>query len=129
METFCMPLHEIRDRFTRSEVFMIGWRSQEQHFHFKKKMKNPSKDGNSYGIGDRRRYGPNDIIPDGLPEKFYAQDVIRDENDIDPVTGLGRVKASPGEVNLSQVTGAEALKYMASIGMPFPVMRNLVPKR
>jgi hypothetical protein len=123
METFCMPLHEIRERFTRSELFMIGWRSQEQHYHFKRKMKSPSKDGANYAAGERRqRYGPNDIIPQGLPEKFFASETVLDKTRIDPKTGLPRVIASPGEVNLSQVTGPEAVKYMASIGMKFPMI-------
>jgi hypothetical protein len=82
-------------------------------------MKDVKTDSNQ--IGDRRdRYSSTDIIPEGLPDKFYATEVVKDK--------FGKVMASPGEVNLSQVTGEEARKYMASIGMPFPVMRNVVPR-
>jgi len=122
METFTMPLHEIQERFTKSELFMMAWRSQEQHYHLKKKM--PKRDSENYeyedvagrrnAIGMRHRYSSTDIIPEGTPERFYAQDVIRDER--------GKVKASPGEINLSQVTGEEARKYMAALGIRFPVM-------
>jgi len=121
METFSLPLHEINDRFTKSELYMVAWRSQEQHFHFKRKF--PKKDGGEVTYsegGKRRRYGPNDVIPEGLPDKFYAQDVVRDKK--------GKVMASPGEINLSQVSGQEAKRYMAAIGMPFPEIRSVQPK-
>jgi hypothetical protein len=121
METFCLPLHEIEARFTRSELYMVAWRSQEQHFHFKRKMDKHETTRENVTTGNRRRYGPNDIIPEGLPEKFYAQGIVRDK--------FGKVMASPGEINLSQVTGQEAKKYMAAIGMPFPEMVNVVPRR
>lgn len=118
METFCLPLHEINDRFTKSELYIVAWRSQEQHYHLKKRMKHTD---NAYPkVGDRRRYGANDIIPEGLPDKFYAKDIVRDK--------FGKVMASPGEINLSQVTGEEARRYMSSIGMPFPEMRNVVAR-
>lgn len=98
-----MPLHEINERFTKSELFMMGWRSQEQHFHFKNRMKKfdkPRGDGRQFNPPDKRnRYGSYDVIPENLPEHFYNED---------------------GEVDLSKVTGREAKRYMASIGMPFP---------
>jgi len=122
METFCLPLHEIEARFTRSELFIMGWRSQEQHYHMKRKMakyEKPESESGSRGVS-RHRYGPGDKIPEGLPEKFFAPDTVRDK--------FGKVMASPGEVNLSQVTGEEARRYMAAIGMPFPEMRNVVPR-
>lgn len=99
METFTMPLHEINERFTRSELFMVAWRSQEQHFNLKKRMKKYDKPGSN--VGDRSRYGSTDIIPDELPESFYNDE---------------------GEIDLSKVTGNQARKYMANLGIPFPVI-------
>jgi hypothetical protein len=133
METFSMPLHEIEERFTKSEIYMLAWRSQEQHHHFKKKMKdvdkgNPRQPRHAEGGVSRHKYASGDEIPEGLPEKFYAQEVIRDSR-INPKTGEGYVIATPGEINLSQVTGAEARRYMAAIGMPFPEIRNVIPKQ
>lgn len=113
METFLLPLHEVNERFTKSELYIVAWRSQEQHHHLKKKMKD-AKTENTQSKERRTRYGPYDQIPDGLPDEFYAQDTVKDK--------FGKVMASPGEVNLSQVTGDKARKYMASIGMPFPEM-------
>jgi hypothetical protein len=118
-----MPIHEINERFTKSELYMMAWRSQEQHFHFKRKMKGYDKKGRS-SSGDGYNYGSDAIIPEGLPDKFYAQEVIRDPNRIDPKTGRARVIATPGEINLSQVTGDEAVKYMASLGIHFPMMQG-----
>lgn len=105
METFAMPLSELKERFTKSELFMIGWRSQEQHFHFKKRMKKIDKgrgtESHTEEGGYKKRYGSLDIIPENLPDRFFNED---------------------GEVDLSRVTGREALKYMELQGMPFPVM-------
>lgn len=117
-----MPIHEINERFTKSEIYMMAWRSQEQHHHFKKKMKGHDKGrSRSSEDGGRYNYGSDAVIPEGLPDKFFAQEIIRDKH--------GKIIATPGELNLSQVTGTEARKYMATIGMPFPEIRSVVPRR
>ncbi len=102
METFCLPIHEINERFTKSELFIVAWRSQEQHNHMKKRMAKPEGSGQGEYVVSRRRYGANDILPDNLPEKFFNEE---------------------GEVDLSRVTGSEARKYMAAVGIHFPEIR------
>lgn len=96
-----MPLGEIRERFTTSEVVLMGWRSQEQAVQFKKRSggsKGKQKgDSESYR---QQKYGAGDVIPDGLPDEFFNAE---------------------GEVDLSKVTGREARKYMSLIGINLPV--------
>lgn len=110
METFCLPMREIGERFTKSELYMIAWRSQEQHHHIMLKMKKWNKGRQSHEVSDDSgvgsRYGANDIIPEGLPDHFYNKN---------------------GEVDLSQVTGKEAFKYMSALGIPFPVINTGKP--
>jgi len=99
-----MPLHEIHERFTRSELFLMAWRSQEQNFNLNKRIKkyeNRSHEG--YVSNEHPHYGANDIIPEGLPSHFFNEE---------------------GEVDLSRVTGMEARKYMQAIGIPMPVMNT-----
>lgn len=103
METFCLPIHEVHERFTRSEIYMMAWRSQEQHHHMMERMDDIKKPKGEapQRQGRRSRYGADDIIPEGLPDHFFNKN---------------------GEVDLSQVTGKEAMQYMSSIGMHFPIM-------
>lgn len=53
-------------------------------------------------VGRRKQYGG--AVPSGLPAKFY-----------DPKTG---------EIDLRKVTGDEARKYFALLGMPLPVIQR-----
>lgn len=107
METFQIPLREIRKKFTTSELVLMAWRSQEQHFHFKSKIKTDEVAEKKKGV-----YGMDDIIPADLPEEFFAKEDIYDKR--------GNLVARKGEVILSQVTGAQAKQYMAALGIPFP---------
>ena len=38
---FHLPLREINERFTKSELFISAWRSQEVSYQMRKKMKSP----------------------------------------------------------------------------------------
>lgn len=112
MEMFCLPLEEIRDRFTLSEIALMGWRSQEQVFKMKRKMDRNRTDWES------QDYEPTEMpktknrskpkkkkeydghVPEGLPERFYDEE---------------------GEVNLSKVKLQDALKYLNGQGFKFPM--------
>jgi hypothetical protein len=102
MEMFCMPFGEIEERFTKSELVFMGWRSQEQHWSFKKKMKHMKREGSQEEYADaprKSKYTADDVIPEGLPDEFFNEE---------------------GEVDLSRVTGQQAKQYFAKMGMPFP---------
>ena len=122
METFQLPLREIRKKFTTSELVLMAWRSQEQHFHFKNKIKTDETEEDETEVqeeGTMKKkkhgiYGPNDHIPADLPEKFYAKEDIYDAR--------GKLVARKGEIVLSQVTGEEAKRYFACLNIPFPDM-------
>jgi hypothetical protein len=98
VETFQLPLREIKERFTWSEVVLMGWRSQEQVHQLKKKT--PKGIGAHAGDGKpRKHYSPGEI-PDNLPDRFFNEE---------------------GEVDLRQVTGRDAVQYLAAIGLKVPV--------
>lgn len=103
MEEFKAPMREIEERFTRSELVLLAWRSQEMHHNFKKKRSMyedlPDNEAEVQG-GKRRKTYPDGIGPEGMPDKFY------DAN---------------GDFNLSLVTGEEARRYFAErLGIPMP---------
>jgi len=89
----------------------MGWRSQEQHWHLKKKFppKKEEEEGEESprlpvpGGSKRKRYTDDVMIPEGLPDRFFNEE---------------------GEVDLRLVTGEEARKYFGSLGMDLPIMNT-----
>jgi hypothetical protein len=119
METFCLPWHEIEERFTRSEIVLMGWRSSEQAYNWKRKLKskphmeeysNDNETVRSQAGKFRKNY--DGIGPEKMPDEFFAQQTIKDER--------GRVIAHEGDFNLGQVKGEQARRYMESLGIPLP---------
>lgn len=82
---------------------------------FKKKMKKyDSDDSSGRRPSGKKRKRYDGIGPDGMPDKFFAQEEIRDSS--------GRLIASPGDFNLAQVQGEDARRYFSSLGLPMPDM-------
>ena len=127
METFHSSLEEIRDRFTWSEIVLMGWRSQEQVYKMKLRMDKGREDDEDDERSDYEEDEPAKIeikekkplvkkkakkkkskkqydgfVPEGLPDRFYDED---------------------GDVNLSKVELKDALKYLNGMGFRFPVKR------
>ncbi len=96
METFSLPLREIRSRFTWSEIVMLGWRSAEQTHHLKSK----SPSGGWKESGKPRKKYMQGEIPENLPDRFFNEE---------------------GEVDLRQVTGRDAVQYLAAVGLNVPL--------
>ena len=111
-----MPLEEIREKFTLSEMVILAWRSQEQYWQMKnrmgdepkkkkRKVKNDSKDKKEErDAGGRIRY--DDELVDNLPDEWFNEE---------------------GELDLRQVPGPMAVKYMNArskeLGLPlFPMI-------
>jgi len=93
MEMFGLPLGEIREQFTFSEMVLLGWRSQEQSYHMKKKM------GTSNGKTRHENKEESVEVPAGIPEKYYNED---------------------GEVDHRKMTLKESIAYMDAIGIHLP---------
>jgi hypothetical protein len=95
IEMFGMSKRELDAKFTKSELFILAWRSQEQSWKLEESM---HKNGNqSPAKGHHHVEG----TPAGLPDKFFNKE---------------------GEVDLRQVTGREAYKYFSAMGLKFPIM-------
>lgn len=94
---FGLSKREIEKKFTRSEMMLLAWRSQETAFQLKSSSEVP---GAGAEVANRKRYSDAQI-PEGLPDRFFNKD---------------------GEVDLRQVTGEEAYRYLSSMGIKLPVM-------
>lgn len=100
IETFQAPLHEIEERFTKSELAIVAWSSQEQSEHLRQRMKKSEDEGKvQYGTPPNAKIPPGTTVPENLPAKFFN---------------------AQGELDLSGVTGVEAWKYMQAIGVKLP---------
>lgn len=101
VETFQMPLREIRERFTWSEIVLLGWRSAEQAHQLKDKTPANLRNTRTKAGGKKpRKHYEHGEIPDNLPDRFFNEE---------------------GEVDLSKVTGRDAVKYLQAIGINVPV--------
>jgi hypothetical protein len=93
---FGLSKREMEAKFRRSELIIMAWRSQEVSASLKMKT-----DGTDQPpVGKKRKTYSDAQVPRNLPDKFYNKD---------------------GEVDLRQVTGAEAYKYMMSQGVKLPI--------
>lgn len=88
-------MYEIEERFTKSELGIVSWRSQETYHQMSVKMK---KNAPPMVPGVQTQKG---IIPEGLPKKFFNAE---------------------GEVDLRQVTGVEAWNFMRAQGITLPMI-------
>lgn len=107
MEVFQLPLREIQEKFCKSELVLMGWRSQEQSYKMRLKLDRPSEEEESVEQSvieePRRRRGKKTYydadVPEGLPDRLYNEE---------------------GEVDLSKGTLKDAVKYMNAIGIKIP---------
>lgn len=110
MDTFKLPMREIRKKYTRSELALMAWDSREKSANLSKryrsgrKLKDKADDGildvgpNNGVIETKDSYELPDEINNGvaIPKRFIDKD---------------------GEINLSKVTGPEAVRYLRAIGI------------
>jgi hypothetical protein len=102
MEMFTMSKREIEAKFTRSEMVLLAWRSQELSYQMEQKTKGIG--GGSQGAtSGKRRNNYAGQLPDDLPDHFFNAD---------------------GELDLRQVTGKEAHKLLSSMGIILPVIQR-----
>lgn len=94
---FGLSKREMEKKFTRSEMALLAWRSQE----ISASMDKIKTEGKEEGAASPKKRKVHDAqIPEGLPDRFFNEE---------------------GELDLRNVTGEEAHKYMSSIGIQLPV--------
>lgn len=146
METFHLPLRELAIRFTRSELAIVAWRSQEQYWQFKRKTANLDS-GREYEeelqqeeepVDDEISYSGKPVDVDAIYQAIEGKTKKKKEK----VLKLGRKKKkvysgkvpqnlpdrfynAEGDIDLRQVSGDDAFRYFAKIGMPLPVINRI----
>jgi hypothetical protein len=99
MEMFALSKRELEAKFTKSEMVLLAWRSQETSYLMDQSIKEGSSEETTVSKKKRSVEG----APADLPDHFFNED---------------------GEVDLRRVTGQEAYKYMQSIGIQLPIMKR-----
>ena len=88
--------------------------------NFKKRMKR-TESGHTRSVSGKKRKKYDGIGPNSMPDEFFAQKEIRDS--------AGRLIASEGDFNLSQVRGEQARRYFEKLGLPMPPgVTRMIPK-
>jgi hypothetical protein len=108
IEMFGLSKRELETKFTRSEMIILAWRSQEMAHLLDNSTKETT--GDLKGISTRQHMPGT---PQGLPDHFFRKDY-------DPIAGIGS-----GELDLRLVTGEEAYKYFSAIGIKLPIMGGM----
>lgn len=91
-----MPLHEIRDKFTLSEIVITSWRSQEMSYNMSKST-TPSKTRQTEDVEEH-----NERLGE-LPSTFYNEE---------------------GELDLRKVPGPVAYKFFQNMGIQLPIIQR-----
>ncbi len=95
-------LREIGNKFTKSELVLVAWRSQEQSYHFKQRLKKIDKGEQSITgkSGKKRKEYLDGIGPERMPDEFFNEE---------------------GDFDLSRVTGENARRYFEQVlRIPLP---------
>jgi hypothetical protein len=113
MESLKMPMREIREKFTKSELAILGWASAEQAFFMRRHRSTPVG-------GDKGLYGSTNAqneVSMGRPTP--AEEVL--EQRLGP-TVVEKMVDKQGNIDLRQLTGDQTLHYLRSIGV------NIAPR-
>lgn len=103
-----MPLAEAREQFTLSEMVILAWRGQEQYWNMKTRL------GEHGRPKARREEDPDSKFISKRAAKELKKELgarsMYDDPGVDTLPD--RFFNEEGELDLSKVTGAEAVRYM-----------------
>ena len=110
MDSLKMPMREVRAKFTKSEVFIMGWHSSEQAHQMKiRRHKVPSgPNDSSTGLQTSNMGDPYEVaasVNERVLEERLGDSVI------------SRMTTKEGEVDLRKLSGTEALHFMRCMGV------------
>jgi len=75
VEMFHIPMREIEKQFTRSELMLIAWRSQESFQAMRKKFKNPTAEAGQRVPFKLKQPTPEDY---GVPKELLSEKLEMD---------------------------------------------------
>jgi hypothetical protein len=104
IEMFGMSKREIEAKFTKSEMVLLAWRSQEMSYKMSQETKKASQDSELASIpGKSKVKKRKDGVPDWVPDHLINEE---------------------GDVDLRLATGKEAHKFFSMQGIVLPVIKG-----
>lgn len=108
LEAFKLPMREIRKRYTKSEMAILAWRSQEVGYNMR--STNQPKPRTDANLAGKPAFN-------GVPPVLSTEAEQALEERLGPLAvKLGEIEDEHG-MDFRKLTGAEALQYMDSMGI------------
>lgn len=104
---FKLPMREIKRKYTKSELAVLAWRSQELAHNMSQHSKRASRQP-FVGAG-RMRYQEPPTVDDVIISSI--------EKRLGPIAD--KITGDDGDVDLHRLTGAEAHAFFSSLGVGF----------
>jgi len=127
-----MPIWEIEEKFTKSEIALVGWRSTETSYNLRKGMEKSKEEGEKKNRS-LLEAGRRLTVQERLSKQMLSEVSELDGGEPEPTAIDTKKKAttqklvdklrnSEGEMDMRKATGAEARKIFEQLGMPLPIM-------
>jgi hypothetical protein len=104
MESFKLPMREVRQKFTKSELAIMAWRSAELSHNMKNRSRGPSREMLPQGDWSPK---PQGVIED--------RELSILEERLGPIAY--KIENEKGELDLRKLTGDEAVRFMGALGI------------
>jgi|HubBroStandDraft_1064217.scaffolds.fasta_scaffold605877_2 hypothetical protein len=106
MESFHVPMREVEERFTKSEMAIMAWRSNELGYLMHQSMQNSALRAQSSARG----------VPEAVDYIETDEKLIKLEQRLGPIAD--KLENKHGEIDLRQLTGPEACRFLNCLGIP-----------
>jgi len=122
-----MPMREIRKKFTFSEIAIMSWRSKEMSASMHKKPKKIESDTTPQSKEDIKPLPDYGLQHQPIRHPSVRIDELEDSYKLpqDINNGVAIPKTffdDAGDLNLSKVTGPQAVRYLNAVGLGIPTI-------
>lgn len=126
-----MPLREIEDKFTKSELVLVAWSSQEKYHNMLKKMDDSKAAGHEEAqktlelarktADERLQSEVKKLVEEGVHTAGNSGDELVSVPGFDIKVPKKYVNEN-GELDMRKMPGSVARRFMAAQGIELPVM-------
>ena len=109
MESLRLPMRDIYKKYTKSELTMMAWRSQETAAALDKKV--------STHTPNQSNASPQASAPVNLASALLGEDGFDGLERRLGTKIMNKLENADGELDLRQLTGMEAMRFMNSFGI------------
>lgn len=115
MDNLKLPVRNIEEKYTSSEIYMMGWHSRLQSYNMSKRFKHKALPEKSAGNGAYI----DDINPNNVKDLGNAWQLPPSINNGVPIPK--KFFNEEGDLDLRRATGPEALAYLRKLGIQISI--------